>query len=49
MTKEYGGFGNYSANKFLDTNQEMTEMGEEAFKTNMEKEVANVMSFVSGA
>ena len=43
-----GGFGNYSDNKFTGTNQEMTDMGEDAFKANMEKEIANLMRFVSG-
>ena len=49
LAKEYGRFGNFSDNEFVANNQEMTEMGEDAFKANMEKEVANVMSFVSGA
>ena len=48
-TKNYGGFGNYSDNKFVGSDTRMVDIGEDAFKANMEKEVANLMSFVSGA
>ena len=49
MTKNYGGFGNYSDNKYVSSNQRMDEIGQDAFVAQMEIKVKELISFVTNA
>ena len=47
--KECGGFGNYSGNKYVSSNQRMDEIGEDAFVAQMEIQVKELISFATNA